>query len=224
MSGLRFERVDFAHGEIPVLEGIDFEAPVGKITAIMGPSGCGKSTLIALAAGLLEPDRGRVVRDSRRLAVAFQDPALLPWKTARDNVAFALLGEGQSRGARRVLAEAALDRVGLTGEATTRYPGALSGGMRQRVALARALVVRPDLLFCDEPFAALDADARGALQGVLRAVQAEAGLTTLLVTHDRAEALALADVVVLMSMGRIERMGTPQEVLSDLGETAADPI
>lgn len=213
MNMLRFEGVDFAYDGVPALAGVDFEAPRGKVTAVMGPSGCGKSTLVALAAGLLQPDRGRVLRESDRLAVAFQDPALLPWKTARDNVAFALLAEGLPRAKRREKACALLAEVGLAAEAVNRYPRQLSGGMRQRVALARALAVRPDLLLCDEPFSALDARARRALRQLLLDIHAREGLTTVFVTHDSEEALALADRLVVMAMGRIEQVGTPAEVL-----------
>ncbi len=215
MSMLRFEGVGFDYDGVPALEGVDFEAPRGKLTAIMGPSGCGKSTLIALAAGLLVPQRGRVIRESDRLAVAFQDPALLPWKTACDNVGFALLAEAASRAARRARARTSLAEVGLAPEATDKYPRQLSGGMRQRVALARALAVGPDLLLCDEPFSALDARSRRDLRQLLRDIHARAGLTTVFVTHDSEEALALADVLVVMAMGRIEQVGTPDEILSN---------
>jgi NitT/TauT family transport system ATP-binding protein len=212
---LRFEGVDFAHDGLPALEDVSFEAPAGKLTAIMGPSGCGKSTLIALAAGLLAPDRGRVVNDCARLAVAFQDPALLPWKTARDNIGFALFREALPRAERRARAEALLAKVGLAPEARDKYPRQLSGGMRQRVALARALSVRPDLLLCDEPFSALDARARKGLRRMLGEIHTREGLTTVFVTHDSEEALALADVLVVMSMRRVEQVGPPEEILAN---------
>ena len=213
MSVLRFEGVDFAYDGVLALEGVSFEAPAGKLTAIMGPSGCGKSTLIALAAGLVAPDAGRVVNRCERLAVAFQDPALLPWKTARDNVGFALLAEKQSRAERGKRAGALLAEVGLPREAWDKCPRQLSGGMRQRVALARALSVRPDVLLCDEPFSALDARSRDALRRMLGEIYAREGLTTVFVTHDGEEALALADVLVVMSMRRVEQVGAPAEIL-----------
>lgn len=215
MSMLRFESVDFAHDGVAALEDVSFEAPAGKLTAIMGPSGCGKSTLIALASGLLEPDRGRVVNDCMRLAVAFQDPALLPWKTARDNVGFALLAEELSRDERRNRADSLLAEVGLAREAWDKYPRQLSGGMRQRVALARALSVRPDLLLCDEPFSALDAPVRKDLRRLLGDVHAREGLTTVWVTHDNREALTRADVLVVMSMRRVEQVGAPEDILAN---------
>lgn len=215
MSMLRFEGVDFAHNGAPTLVEISFEAPEGKLTAIMGPSGCGKSTLIALAAGLIAPDRGRVVNGCKRLAVAFQDPSLLPWKTARDNVAFVLLPEGLTRNERRERADQLLTEVGLPPEAWDRFPRQLSGGMRQRVALARALSVRPDLLLCDEPFSALDGRARNDLRRMLGDIHERKGLTTVWVTHDNEQALARADRLVVMSMRRVEQVGTPEDILAN---------
>jgi ABC-type sulfate/molybdate transport systems ATPase subunit len=153
-----------------------------------------------------------VQRQSSRLAVVFQDPALLPWRTALDNVGFALIALGLKRAERRARAGAALDAVGLSPEDAKKYPRQLSGGMRQRVALARALVIEPDLLLCDEPFAALDTRVRNELRQRLRAVHERTGLTILFVTHDQEEAMALADRVVVMSMRRIEQVGPPDEI------------
>ncbi|MEE4218196.1 MAG: ABC transporter ATP-binding protein [Xanthomonadales bacterium] len=215
MRALRFESVDYAHDGVPALEGISFEVPAGKLTAVVGPSGCGKSTLIALAAGLLEPGQGRVVNDCKRVAVAFQDSALLPWKTARDNVGFALLAEGLPRDERRDRADKLLTEAGLAPEDWDKYPRQLSGGMRQRVALARALSVRPDLLLCDEPFSALDARARKELRRMLNDIHHRERLTTVWVTHDNQEALARADVLVVMSMRRIEQVGAPEDLLTN---------
>lgn len=139
---------------------------------------------------------------------------MLPWTTTCDNVGFALRADGASRAARRERARTALAEVVLAPEAIDKFPRQLSGGMRQRVALARALAVRPDLLLCDQPFSALDARSRRDLRQLLCDIQARAGPTTVFVTHDSEEALSLADVLVVMAMGRIEQVGTPAEILS----------
>ena len=219
MSMLRFDQVDFAYDGTPALERIDLTVAPGSFTVVMGPSGCGKSTLVGLAAGLLTPTRGTVSSASQRPAVAFQDPALLPWKSARDNVAFALIPLGLSRPERRDRAFEALAAAGLAAAEMAKVPRQLSGGMRQRVALARALAIGPDLLLCDEPFSALDAPVRRQLRRDLRRIHDRDGLTTLFVTHDRDEARELADTVVVMAARRIDRIGRPAEVLA----TAPDP-
>ncbi|SIO25685.1 NitT/TauT family transport system ATP-binding protein [Rhodovulum sp. ES.010] len=209
---LRLEGVEFAYDGAPVLSGIDLALPAGQFTGVIGPSGCGKSTLVALAAGLIAPDAGRVLRHDRRLGIVFQDPALLPWRTALGNVAFPLLGQGLTRSAHHARAVRALDQVGLAPEDARKYPRQLSGGMRQRVALARALAVAPDLLLCDEPFGALDNRVRRELRARLRAIHDRTGLTTLFVTHDQDEAMEIADLVVVMSTGQIEQVAPPAEL------------
>jgi ABC-type sulfate/molybdate transport systems ATPase subunit len=142
----------------------------------------------------------------------FQDPALLPWRTAFDNVAFALIALGLPRDEHRARARAALDDVGLLPEDTRKYPRQLSGGMRQRVALARALAIEPDLLLCDEPFGALDTGVRKDLRQRLRTIHDRTGLTIVVVSHDQEEAMTLADLVVVMSMRRVEQVGPPDEI------------
>ncbi|ARE41984.1 Sulfate and thiosulfate import ATP-binding protein CysA [Rhodovulum sp. P5] len=209
---VQFEGVDFAYDGTPVLSGIDLEIPEGRITAVMGPSGCGKTTLLALAAGLLRPDKGRVESHSTRLGVVFQDPALLPWRTALGNVSFALVALGLSRRERLRRARRMLRSVGLSPEDWDKYPRQLSGGMRQRVALARALAVEPDLLLCDEPFRALDTPVRKELWQILRGIRQHAGLTTVIVTHDVDEAMRLADVLVILSAKGITQIGPPADI------------
>jgi NitT/TauT family transport system ATP-binding protein len=199
---LRFEHIGFAYDGAPVLRGVDLDIAAGAITALMGASGCGKSTLLAVAAGLLTPDAGRVHRHSKRLGIVFQEPALLPWRSARDNVAFALIADGLPHSARRARADTMLAAVGLSPEDADKYPRQLSGGMRQRVALARALAVEPDLLLCDEPFSALDAKLHAELWQVLREANARTGVTIVIVTHDADEAKA-CDRIVALAGGRI---------------------
>ena len=218
------ERVTVAFGagatRYVAVEAADLSVTPGEFVAIVGPTGCGKSTLLNIVAGLLKPAAGRARVQGADVAgvmapcgYLFQQDALMPWKTARDNVGFALLPSGLTRAARRARAEELLAEVGLAPEAAELYPRQLSGGMRQRVALARALAVGPDLLLCDEPFSALDRAARNALCQLLRDIQAREGLTTLFVTHDAEEAQALADVVAVMTPGRIETVGPPETVL-----------
>lgn len=213
MSGplLQFRSVRFGY-QAPVLSGIDFDVEAGSITAMMGPSGSGKSTLLALAAGLLMPEAGAVHRRSTRLGMVFQDPALLPWRSALDNVAFPLIALGLRQRERRDRARTMLAAVGLSGDDAGKYPRQLSGGMRQRVALARALVIEPDLLLCDEPFSALDALVRAELWRIVRNIHDRSGLTMLIVTHDGPEAMQ-CDRLAILSAGRLEQVGAPAEIL-----------
>jgi NitT/TauT family transport system ATP-binding protein len=185
-------------GEVRALAGIDLEIEAGSFVALLGPSGCGKSTLLRLAAGLDQPERGRVEREAGDVAMVFQDAHLLPWRDVTGNVALPLelLGRGGSAGRER--AEAALAQVGLV-DARRRHPAELSGGMRMRASLARALVTDPRLLLLDEPFAALDELTRMALDDDLRQLWAATGLTVLFVTHSIAEAAYLAERVVVLS-------------------------
>ena len=194
------------------LAGVDLEVGPGEIVAVVGASGCGKSTLLRIVAGLEDASRGVVTvagrpvagRPSRAVGVVFQEPRLMPWLSARDNVAFGL--HRLPRAERDSLATAALARVHLDGFADA-LPKQLSGGMAQRAALARALVGRPPVLLLDEPVSALDALTRQALQDELLALWAEDRPTMLLVTHDLDEALALADRVVVLGgrPGRVRR-------------------
>ncbi len=216
-SPLSLHDLRFSYGGPEVLSGLDLSIPAGKITVIMGASGCGKSTLVALAAGLLTPTSGQIDRRVQALAVVFQDPALLPWRSALDNVAFGLSGQDLPRPERLARARAQLSAVGLAPEHHEKLPRQLSGGMRQRVALARALAVEPDLLFCDEPFGALDHEVRIDLRRDLRALHDRAGMTIIFVTHDREEAFDLADQLVVLADGRVAQAGTPAEI-------AANPV
>ena len=199
---LRLEGVTVGYGRQPVLEGVSLQAEAGSFVSLVGPSGSGKSTLLRVVAGLLRPWRGQVHLevDAREVGFLFQDDALLPWRTARENVALGLRIRGMS--ARQALAEADrwLARMGLAG-LERRFPHQLSGGQRKRVALTQVLCLRPRLLLMDEPFAALDAILRlGITQELVRWVERE-GCTVLLVTHDLEEALSLSDRIYLLSRG-----------------------
>ena len=196
-------------GATTVFEDVWFTVGRGEFVCLVGHSGCGKTTILNILAGLDAPDSGAMLVDGREItgpaldrAVIFQSHALLPWLTATENVAFALTCRhpGWSRG--QVLAEArqALGRVGLD-HAADRKPAQLSGGMKQRVGIARALAIKPRILLMDEPFSALDALTRGALQEEVSRLVSEAEQTGFMITHDVDEAILLADRILLMSNG-----------------------
>jgi NitT/TauT family transport system ATP-binding protein len=194
-------------GGVPVLDGMELDVAAGSFVALVGPSGCGKSTLLRLVAGLDKPDAGTLTfspplehnRGARTpIAYVFQDAHLLPWRSVLDNVALPLELAGVPAPERHASAHALLKEVGL-GDATSRYPAELSGGMRMRVSLARALVTRPRLLLLDEPFAALDELTRNRLDDQLLALWKELGMTVLFVTHSLSEAAYLAERAVVLS-------------------------
>ena len=202
--GVRVEGLGKRFGARTVLDGIDLDIRPGDFVAIVGRSGCGKSTLLRLLAGLEAPSSGDVRLGDAPLAarrddvrIMFQEARLLPWRTVLQNVQLGLdSGDGAAR------ARAALAQVGLADRAAD-WPAVLSGGQRQRVALARALVHRPRLLLLDEPLGALDALTRIEMQRLIESVWRELRFTAVLVTHDVAEAVALADRVLLVEDGRV---------------------
>src|SRR6266516_3426277 len=208
-------------GSFDAVKDVGFEAEDGKITALLGPSGSGKSTVLRMIAGLERPDAGRIwvggeeqtskSVQERRFGFVFQHYALFRHMTVRRNVAFGLSVRRESKAAQRNRVDELLDLVGLAPFAN-RYPDQLSGGQRQRVALARALAPQPRLLLLDEPFGALDARVRQELRRWLDDLHRELGVTSLLVTHDQEEALELANEVVVMHLGRVEQIGTPDEI------------
>ena len=208
-------------GATEVLRGVSLVVPRGELVCLLGPSGCGKTTLLRVLAGLVRPDEGRVlIRGAdvtrtppyeRRIGLVFQNYALFPHMTVRDNVAFGLEARGVREpeiGGRIARTLALLRLTGLE----HRYPRQLSGGQQQRVALARALVLNPDVLLLDEPLSNLDARLRQKVRDEIRALQRELGITTVLVTHDQEEALTLADRIVVLEAGAIVQSGTPLEV------------
>ena len=189
-----------------VLADVTFTIPAGKVACVVGPSGCGKSTLLGLAAGLMGPASGTLRWDGRpvsagpnhHLGMAFQQPGLFPWMTVRQNVAIGLRTRGHARADARRIADEFLDTVGLA-DFKDAYPSHLSGGMAQRVGIARALALKPRLLLLDEPFAAVDAFTRLKLQQEFKALLRLQRPTVLFVTHDVPEAIALGDMIVVMS-------------------------
>jgi NitT/TauT family transport system ATP-binding protein len=210
-SGLNFQavakRYALRSGTVAALEGVDLDCQPGSFTALIGPSGCGKSTLLRLTAGLEQPDAGTVnvcgrspreARGAGRLGVAFQDPALLPWRTTRQNIALPLQVLRRPVNSSRI--EELIELVGLGGFAQAR-PAQLSGGMRQRVAIARALVTQPEVLLLDEPFGALDLILRRSMNVELQRLWMRDRPTTLFVTHGIDEAVFLADRVIVMQRG-----------------------
>jgi sulfonate transport system ATP-binding protein len=204
--GIRIEGLSKSFGDVEVLKNLDLEVPAGQFLTIVGKSGCGKSTLLRLLVGLEEPTAGRIAFTDANgkeiepnARIVFQEPRLLPWASVVDNVAVGLKANKRDG---RSLSLAALAEVQLQ-EKATEWPARLSGGQRQRVALARALVSRPEFLAMDEPLGALDALTRITMQGLVERVWHEQGFTALFVTHDVAEAVALADRVIVLDEGRI---------------------
>nr|WP_207783383.1 sulfate/molybdate ABC transporter ATP-binding protein [Methylosinus sp. RM1] len=243
---IRIEGVEKDFGDYPALRAVDLTIARGELVALLGPSGSGKTTLLRAIAGLSNPDRGRILFDSedattlsvqeRRVGFVFQNYALFKHLTVADNIAYGLkVRPRRTRPSRAEIAARAaelLEFVQLDGLGG-RYPAQLSGGQRQRVALARALAIEPRVLLLDEPFGALDARVRKDLRRWLRDVHRQTGLTTVFVTHDQDEAMELADRVVVLDKGRIEQIGTPDElydrpaspfVLSFVGEALALPV
>jgi putative spermidine/putrescine transport system ATP-binding protein len=206
-------------GAVNALDDLDLSIEPGELIALLGPSGCGKTTALRVLAGLEDADAGQVLVDGkdvtrlpanrRDMGMVFQAYSLFPHLSALANVEFGLKLRGRRQGAGR--AGEMLELVGLSGFAE-RYPHQLSGGQQQRVALARALAIEPTVLLLDEPLSALDAKVRVQLRDEIRRIQTEVGTTTLFVTHDQEEALAVADRVGVMRSGRLEQLAPPADV------------
>ena len=198
MSALGLRRVGHAYLGRTVLNRIDLDVASDEIVALVGPSGCGKSTLVHIAAGLVEPLRGTLARRYRRHGMVFQEPRLLPWATAAQNIAYPLRIAGIGRAQRRARVAKAAEQVALDAADLAKYPVELSGGMRQRTAIARALAVEPDFVFFDEPFTALDVALKRRLQDLVIRASGAGRFAAVFVTHDLMEAARIAHRILVM--------------------------
>jgi NitT/TauT family transport system ATP-binding protein len=210
---LRVRDLSISYGGEPVLEAVNLTVEEGRFVSLVGPSGSGKSSLLRAVIGLQQPLSGTIETNLARsqIGLLFQDDALLPWKTARDNVALGLTLNGMERKNALAEAEAWLERLGLAGFGD-RFPRHLSGGQRKRVALAQVLAMKPRLILMDEPFASLDAIVRARVVKDVVALVERESISVLLVTHDLEEALSLSDEVYLMSQGPRARITEQYDV------------
>lgn len=224
MSTLQFKNVDKYFGDVAALKDFSLSVQPGELIALLGPSGCGKTTALRLAAGFERPDFGTLTMagadisqlppQKRNMGMVFQNYSLFPHLTVQENVEFGLSVRRQDKAVRSQRAGDMLELVRL-GELGARYPHQLSGGQQQRVALARALAIEPSVLLLDEPLSALDARVRVEVRDEIRELQKRTGTTTLFVTHDQEEAIAIADRICVMGQGTIHQVGTPRDVYLD---------
>ena len=221
MSGVTLRDISKHFGAVRALDDVSLEVASGEMVALLGPSGCGKTTLLRSVAGLERPDRGRIIVGAedmtdlptrkRPIGMVFQSYALFPNMTIRQNIGFPLKVRGRPAAAIRERVEELLHLVRLT-EQADRFPHQVSGGQQQRGALARALAPAPEVLLLDEPLSALDALVRTRLRDEIRRIQQVVKTTALYVTHDQAEAMAIADRVAVMNHGKIEQIARPAEL------------
>lgn len=213
--------INKTYDEYKASDDVNFGIEKGKLIALLGPSGSGKTTILRMIAGLETADSGDIIIDGnvvndvpaskRGIGFVFQNYALFRYKTVYDNIAFGLKVNKWKRTDIKQRVDELIELVGLTG-LEKRYPNQLSGGQRQRVAFARALAPNPELLLLDEPFAAIDAKVRQELRSWLREMINKVGITSIFVTHDQEEAIEVADEIIITNKGRVEQIGTPQEI------------
>ena len=214
------------YGKTHAVQGVSLRVAKGELVSLLGPSGCGKTTTLRMVAGLVKPSAGRILVDGqditnlpshrRGMGVVFQSYALFPHLSVLENVAFGLRMRFLPSAQRRQKARQALDLVDLSALAD-RYPSQLSGGQQQRVALARALVIEPRVLLLDEPLSNLDMNLSADMRSEIRRLQQSLSITTLFVTHDQEEALAISDRVAIMSQGKLIEVGTPRALCDQPG-------
>ena len=225
MSSVVFRGVTKIFGDHTALSGVSLEVEHGRLVCLLGPSGCGKTTALRLIAGFIEPSSGEILLgkrvvsapgrtlapEQRNVSMVFQTHALWPHMTVAENVAYGLLIRKLDRAtiSRKVSAILATTHLAALAD---RYPAELSGGQQQRVSLARALVVKPDTLLLDEPLSSLDANLREEMRFEVRRLHDAYRITSIYVTHDQGEAMTTADLIAVMNAGRIEQLGTPEEV------------
>src|SRR3954467_13040260 len=220
-AAVDLKNVTLAYGSFVAVKDVSLAISKGTFLTLLGPSGCGKTTILRSIAGLVNPTAGdieiagRRVNDipihKRNIGLVFQNYALFPHKTIFDNIAFGLKYRNVPKATIAEKVKRALEIVRLPGS-DKKLPSELSGGQQQRIALARAIVIEPDVLLLDEPLSALDANLREEMRVELKQIQRQTGITTIFVTHDQGEALAMSDRVVVMNKGRIEQMGSPFDV------------
>ena len=224
---IEFDHVSVNYGKFVALDDFSLTIPTAHITVLMGLSGSGKTTIIRTVNKMVTPSSGRVVIDNvdivgrdpielrRSIGYVIQEVGLLPHKSALENVSLIARIAGQTADQARRSATEMLEMVGIGSQLFSRFPHQLSGGQQQRVGVARALATKPNILLMDEPFGAVDPIVREELQGELRRIQRELGLTIIFVTHDRHEALSIADrLVILSDGGHIEQQGAPAEIVA----------
>ena len=228
MSFLVLKNICKRYGPVTAVEDFNLEVEQGEFISLLGPSGCGKTTTLQMIAGFEEPTEGSITVDgrdmtsvepnARDIGIVFQSYALFPHMTVAENVGFGLEMRNVPKEERLRRVTETLELVHL-GDFRDRFPKALSGGQRQRVALARAIVIKPQLLLLDEPLSALDAKIRESMQIELRNIQHTVGVTTILVTHDQAEAMAMSDRIAVMNNARLAQLGAPFEIYERPGDS-----